>query len=175
MDGMFIALGTAVAVAAAIFDVKSHRIPNRLTYSALLAGVALHCALQGWAGLRASLWGMAIAGGIFLVFFLVGGMGAGDVKLMGAVGALAGSDRVLGIVLATAIAGGVLACVVMILRRQVGVTIRRTFRLFLFHLVHGMKGHPEINLADDSAVRLPYGLAIASGTAYILAAGLIWR
>jgi prepilin peptidase CpaA len=106
MDRLLFMTAVAVAVAAAVSDVSSHRIPNWLTYPALVGAFALRFASQGWSGLRSALVGMLIAGGLFLVLYVIRAMGAGDVKLMAAVGALAGSQYAVGIVLATAIAGG---------------------------------------------------------------------
>jgi prepilin peptidase CpaA len=102
-------------------------------------------------------------------------MGGGDVKLMAAIGSLAGSHRVVGILLASAIAGGVMAVVVMISDHRVVRTLRRVGSVVAFHVLHGLRPHPEINLSDKTALRLPYGAAIACGTAYVFIAATFWR
>ncbi len=86
MDQFFFMTAVAVAVAAAVSDVSTRRIPNWLTYPALLAGLLLRFSFQGWSGLRSALLGMLVAGGIFMLFYMIRAMGAGDVKLMAAVG-----------------------------------------------------------------------------------------
>src|SRR5207248_7833995 len=175
MDQLLFMTAVAVAVAAAVSDLSSRRIPNRLTYPALLTGLLLRFSSQGWTGLRMALLGMLISGGLFLILYFVQAMGAGDVKLMADVGCLAGSHRVIGILLATALAGGVMAVVLMIWKHRVGVTLRRVISLIAFHARHGFKPHPEINLSNEAALRLPYGAAIAAGTVYVFIAGMVWR
>ena len=109
------------------------------------------------------------------MFFLVHGMGAGDVKLMAAIGGLAGLGQVVVIVLASAIAGGVLALAFMVLRRRVGRTLVNVWELVRYHLVFGAQSHPDINLHNPEAIRLPYAVAIAAGTFYSLGAMLMRR
>ena len=80
----------AVAVVGAVKDVRGARIPNWLTYSGLGSALAVRGVVLGWVGLKGGFAGLLLAGGIFYVLFLLGGMGGGDVKLMAAVGAWAG-------------------------------------------------------------------------------------
>ena len=84
------ALAVAVGICAAITDVKARRIPNRLTYSAMVAGLLLQGILHGWNGLLLSVGGGLLFGGVFLLFYLVRAMGAGDVKLAAALGSIVG-------------------------------------------------------------------------------------
>src|SRR5258708_11247340 len=79
-------LATAVAVTAAMTDVRDRCIPNRLTYSAMIAVLVLQTAVHGWHGLLLGLGGGALFGGCFLVFRLSLAMGAGDGKLAAALG-----------------------------------------------------------------------------------------
>jgi prepilin signal peptidase PulO-like enzyme (type II secretory pathway) len=88
---VFIAGSVLCAGIGSVHDVRERRIPNRVTGPAMVAGLVLHTVLGGWHGLGDSALAGLIAGGIFLVFFLAGGMGAGDVKLMAAVGCIAGT------------------------------------------------------------------------------------
>jgi len=151
---------------AAAWDLLHGRIPNRITYTGMLAGVVLRGALGGRQGLLDSLAGGLVGGGVFLAFFLLRGMGAGDVKLMTAVGCLVGLRQTLVITLASAIAGGVLALAVMLFYRRGVRTLRNLGTLFRFHMRFGLRPHPEINLENPEAVRVPYALAIAAGTFY---------
>ena len=96
------------ALIGAAFDVKSRRIPNKLTGPSLLFGMVLHLSLGGWHGLLNCIAAGLICGGVFLVFYLAGGMGAGDVKLITAVGCLAGLANTSYLLVLTALAGGVM-------------------------------------------------------------------
>jgi len=88
------AIATACAMAGSVFDVKSRRIPNFITIPGFLFGLCLHLALGGWKQLLSALAAGIICGFVFLVFYIAGGMGAGDVKLMMAVGSIAGLTHV---------------------------------------------------------------------------------
>ncbi len=155
-----------LAVFGAVSDVKTRRIPNTLTYSGIVLAIAWRSATLGWSGLRTALLGGLVAGGIFLLFFLVRGMGAGDVKLMTGIGCFVGPSGALQVVLACAIAGGVMAVVVMIYRKRVRDTISNVGEVLRFHVKRGAQAHPTINLSNPAAIRLPYGLAIAAGSLY---------
>jgi prepilin peptidase CpaA len=156
----------AVGVCAAITDVKARRIPNRLTYSAMVAGVGLHSVLQGWNGLLLSVEGGLVFGGVFLLFYLIRAMGAGDVKLAAAIGSIVGVSATFPVMLATAWAGAALAVCFMVLSGRVVETLRNTFWVTSFHLQHGLQVHPVVNLDNPAGGRMPYGLAFAAGTAY---------
>lgn len=98
---------TAIAcLAGAVVDVRKRRIPNRITFPAMLVLLAVHGLCSGLPGLRES--GLGLTGGflVMLVPYLFGVLGAGDVKLMAAVGAGLGSDALLTAVLFTSLAGG---------------------------------------------------------------------
>jgi len=160
--------GAICAIIGAVGDVRSSRIPNWLTYGGLVLGLTLRAALGGWRSLEQGLAGILLGGGIFFVFFLVHGMGAGDVKLMAAVGAWVGLQGTLRVLIATALAGGVLAVVYMVFYKRVGSTFWNLGVLLRFHLRSGVRPHPELNLQGPATIRLPYGLAIAMGTLYLL-------
>ena len=155
-----------VAIIAAVIDVRQHRIPNWLTYPAVVMGILLRWAFLGWRGLGTALAGCALAGGIVFLFYLMRAMGAGDVKLLAAIGSLVGPSDVLVVLAATAISGGVLALLYVMVRRRVGSTLRNVGSVLTFHAGNGLRAHPELNLDNPSALRMPYGLAIATGTLY---------
>ena len=99
-------LAVAVAGIGGLTDLSTRRIPNRLTYPALLAGFALAFACGGDQP-RMALAGFAFAGLPFLVGFVFGGVGGGDVKLMAALGALLGWPLVLNMMIASLVLAGV--------------------------------------------------------------------
>ncbi len=155
-----------VAMVAAVIDVRRHRIPNWLTYSGIVMGLVLRWSFFGWRGLGSALAGCLLAGGIVFVFYLVRAMGAGDVKLLAALGSLVGPSEAVVLLAATAISGGVLALIYVVARRRVGATFKNIGSVLMFHSWSGLKAHPELNLDNPSALRMPYGLAIATGTLY---------
>src|SRR5689334_19964966 len=168
-------LATAVAATAALTDVRDRRIPNRLTYPAMIAGLALQAALHGWRGLLFGLGGALLFGGCFFFFHLVRAMGAGDVKLAAALGCIVGPVASLQVMFATAMAGGALAILVMVFTGRILKTLRSTLGVVGFHAVHGLRTHPVVNLDNPTAVRLPYGLAFAAGTLFWAFFMPMWR
>lgn len=165
----YLIFGAAICAAIGAFsDVRTHRIPNLLNYSALVLGLLAGTLFGGWRGLLQGLAGAFIGGGVFFLFYLVKGMGAGDVKLMAAVGAWLGTQQTLVVMMAAAISGGVLAIVYVVFNRRVWSTVQNIGELIRFHFTSGVRPHPELNLQDSGSVRLPYGLAIAFGTVYLL-------
>jgi prepilin peptidase CpaA len=145
-----------VACAAVVFDVRSRRIPNALTGPAwLLALVAWGIAAGGGGVLRA-LGGTAIAAAILLPGWLRGWMGAGDVKLMMALGAwLAWPAALLG-TLASLIAGGVIAVLVALRHRALGRAVRGAAALATAPA--GATGPAH------SGLRFPFATAIFAGS-----------
>src|ERR1700691_4945768 len=109
-----------------------------------------------------------ICGVLFLIFWLAGGMGAGDVKLMTAVAAIAGMPLVPWLLILTALAGGVMALGLAVWRGRLRETIRNVGALALHHRIEGLAPHPQLNLANARTLRLPYALAVAAGTATTL-------
>ena len=101
-------LATVVLVAAAT-DLRSQRVPNIVTVPAALVGVGLHGMAAGGAGLVFSGSGLVVGFGLLIAFYAVGGMGAGDVKLMAAVGSFVGAKTILTVFLLTTLIGGVYA------------------------------------------------------------------
>ena len=155
-------------------DVQQHRIPNWLTYPAILMGVLLRAHLWGLNGVFTALGGGLLSAGIVFVFYAVRAMGGGDLKLMAAIGAVSGPRYALVSLLATAIAGGVLAIIYAVYRSKLLATLGNTGELVKFHVAGGMQVHPDLNLDNPDALRMPYGLAIAAGSLYTFIAAC-WR
>jgi len=158
----------------AVHDVRERRIPNLLTGPAIVAALMLHGLSGGWRGLEDSALAGMGAGGIFLVFYLAGGMGAGDVKLMTAVGCFAGLSPLPLVVLSTALAGAAFALAVGISNGCLRETLENTGALLLHHVRHGLKPHPDLNLSNARTLRLPFALPISAGCLFTLGA-LAWE
>ena len=158
------AAATACALLGSVFDVKSRRIPNFITFPAFLFGLVLHFALGGWRQFLTALAAGVICGVVFLIFYLAGGMGAGDVKLIMAVGCIAGLSHVPYLLVLTALCGGVMAIALALARGQLQQTITNVGALASHHSHEGLQPHPELNLTNVQTLRLPYALAIAGGS-----------
>lgn len=159
-------------------DVRSRRIPNWLVFGVAFAGVAFHAtALPGALGLWPALGGWALGLALLLPMYALKTLGAGDVKLMAAVGALLGPQAVFGAMLASLLAGGVLALAVSAWHGTLVQMSRNSYHLMLNSLMRGVAGQrPDIDAPAAPSGKLPYAIAIAAGTlAYLaLAAGGVW-
>ena len=169
-----LAIALALAGTAAVFDVRQGRIPNWLTYPGIVSGVVLRGLLLGWKGAGSAVVGCLLAGGVFLLFYLVRAMGGGDVKLAAALGSIIGPGNAVVMLVATALCGGVLALVYAMCGHRIRATVRNLGTVLRFHAWAGMRAHPELNLDNPVALRMPYGLAIVAGTLYAFLA-VWWR
>src|SRR5688572_32468872 len=104
----------AVGVIAAAWDLKSRRIPNVLTFGSAVLAIALHGYLSGPSGAGWAVAGWLVGAAFFLPIFALGGMGAGDVKLLAALGAWLGPGPVAWVALFSLIAGGALGLIVAV-------------------------------------------------------------
>lgn len=167
-----VALLLLVVLGAAVYDVRSRRIPNWLSMSGVLLGLALNAFLyQGWPGLKLSLQGLAMGFGVYFVLYVLRAMGAGDVKLMAAVGAIVGWRDWFGTFLITAIIGGMMALILVTSKGRVKKTLWN-----LSFIVSELKsGRPaymkreELDVRSPKALGLPHGAVIAVGTIFFLA------
>ncbi len=164
----YVSAALVCASIGGVTDFRSRRIPNWLTGPSLLLGLTLHLVLGGWRDAAAAGLAGLLAGGIFLLFFLAGGMGAGDVKLITAVCCLAGLSQTLTILIATALLGGVFAIVLALASRQMWQTVSNVGSLIEHHGREGLSPHPALNVKNAARLRLPYGIVIAAGTAFSL-------
>lgn len=169
---LLLSIALVLAIIAAVWDVRQRRIPNWLTYPGIGLGVALRGLLFGWKGLGSAIEGCLLAGGIMFLFYAVRAMGAGDVKLMAAIGSLVGPKHSVVVLLATAICGGIMAIVYAVYRGRMWATLKNVGSVLRFHAWAGLQAHPDLNLDNPETLRMPYGLAIAAGTLYAFLA--IW-
>jgi prepilin peptidase CpaA len=159
----------AIVIFAGVSDLRSRRIPNWLSVSGVVLGIILNTLLlpHGW--LKA-LIGLGCALVVYLPLYVIRGMGAGDVKLMGAVGALAGPLNWFAIFLATALIAGAASLAVVILRKRVGETARNLSVIVssLLHRQAPAARDCQLQISNPNALRMPHGAFIASGAMLFL-------
>lgn len=165
-----------VVIPAALFDYRQRRVPNWITFSGVAIAIALNFFLYETPGLFMSLKGLGLALLIYFPLFAIRGMGAGDVKLMGAIGAAVGWQNWLGVLVLTSVFGGVAAIIIVASRGR----LRRTFQniwLIVLSLLHRQAPYelnPQLDVKSTEGVRLPHAVAIAFGTIGFLIAATIW-
>ena len=157
-------LTLALTISAALLDWRSRRIPNWLTVPGFLSGVTLHVVLNGWQGLRFALAGGALALILLLPLVMLRALGAGDWKLMGAVGAFLGWKLFLFVMFGSILASGIMAMVQMIRVGRVAETFRNMWTLLKGFFVFGLKKNPQISLDNPRLLKLPFGVAVAAAT-----------
>ena len=135
----------AMVAAAALTDLRTRRIPNWIPVSGAVIGVVF--------GGLPSLAGAALGFGMFIILYIVGGMGAGDVKLFSAVGALIGPQALIVVFIFTGLVGGLAAIALSLSRGQLQETLAKASAI-----AAGCR-----TLATPQSLRLPYGAVIAAG------------
>lgn len=165
----------ALILVAAVYDVLYRRIPNWLTIGGVLTGIALNSFIyRGWPGLRLSLTGLAVGFAAYFILYSLRAMGAGDVKLMAAVGALVGVGDWFGIFLITAIVGGIAGLAMVAMRGRLRKTLWNV-GFILSEMKHGRPayvGREELDVKSPKSVGLPHGAMIALGTMLFLDSAL---
>lgn len=155
-----------IAGVAAFLDWRSRRIPNWLTIPALVAGLVINTIVSGLPGLLHSLEAASAVMLVLLPVVLLKGLGGGDWKLMGALGAWLGPTRVIIVLLATIAVSGLLALIQIIRQKRFIQTARNMWELLRGFFVFGLHPHPEINLDNPAAQSLPFG--VAAGLAMVV-------
>jgi prepilin peptidase CpaA len=156
------------AVVAAVFDITSRRVPNFVTLPAICFGLLLHWIFGSWLQLCGAAAAGLICGSVFLLFYLAGGMGGGDVKLIAAAGCISGLSLIGPLLILTSVSGGVMALGLALYHRRLKETMLNIGALAVHHRIEGLVPHPILNVGDTRTVRLPYALAIATGSALSL-------
>ena len=169
-----IAVVLVLALVAAIWDLRTRRIPNWLVLTGLIAGFGLNGVLSGLAGLEAALIGMLTGFGIYLALYLLHAMGAGDVKFMAAVGSLVGWRWWFHIFFVAVIVGAAAGLMLALAKGR----LRRTFAnmgYIVSEIAHFRPPHvrrEDVDVKSEKALRMPHGAAIAAGIFIVI--GWAW-
>ncbi len=149
-----------VASIAGVLDWRFRRIPNWLTVAGVAAGLAVNTILYRWPGLRAALLGTVLGLGLLLPFVLLRGLGAGDWKLAGALGACLGPQQLLSVLIGTILVAGVMALAVVIWKGRLKKTLLNILHLLAALFSLRMPGL-EVSLDDPKSTKIPFGVAVA--------------
>jgi len=165
-----------VLIVAAYIDGKELRVPNWITFPMVLSGLVYCTWTDGWAGLGFGLLGMVVGLLTLLPLYAVGGMGAGDVKLMAGIGAWLGATVTWYAFIATVVVGAVMAIVMVLTRRAWD----KHYGNFLIIMTEFMTVKNPRKLSEIAAERkprmllLPYGIPICIGSiGYFFYSGMI--
>ena len=164
MPATIVVLLVAVVTLAGIYDIRFRKIPNWLNVTGVILGLVTNTLLGGWHGLSHALLGLGLALFLYLPLYAIRGMGAGDVKLMAAIGALAGPWYWFLIFLVTSVLGGIASVVLMAFKKRVGDTCWNLWFIVseLLHARLPFRGNPQLDIRHKRALRMPHGAVIAS-------------
>src|SRR5947207_5582683 len=155
----------AACCLASIIDVRVRRIPNQLTVPLFLSGLIFWLVAGGFEGLGQSLGGVAVAGLPFFVLWMIGGGGAGDAKMMMAIGAWLGTENAFAAAIAVGIAGGLLSLGYSLAHRRAAIALVNTgwMVLTLPMVLLGSRGK-LMPASGDVPLKTPYSVAMLAGT-----------
>jgi prepilin peptidase CpaA len=156
----------AMVAAAAVIDLKAGTVPNWLTYPSVVLGLAVWGIVAGWPGFGSSAAGLAVGFVPLFVFYRMGaGLGGGDVKLMGAVGALRGWPFILAAMFYSFIVAAVVGVALMIWRGQTRATLRRIGRTLKSVALPGVA---VVSPSSPESIQVPFAACVCLGTAWAL-------
>lgn len=165
-------LPALLAAAAGYTDYRWRRIPNWLTVPALLLGIAVNSMARGWPGAKDSLLGAGLGLLILLPFVALRSLGAGDWKLVGALGAFVGPQHLITVLFATLLIAGVMALILVIWRKRLGQTLRNIGRMLAAMATLHLPGQ-EVSLDNPESSKIPFAVAVAIAVV-LYAVGHFW-
>ena len=168
MDSLTTSAVLIVGVAACVTDLHARRIPNWLTFGAAAAALATHYAWGGPASAQTAAGGWVTGLFLFMPLFLLGGMGAGDVKLLAALGAWLGPTGALWLAIYSSMAGGVMAAIVAMRHGYLRTALSNLGALTRFWYTVGPRPMDALTLDGGTAPRLAYGVPMLLGTVVTL-------
>ena len=164
---------TLLAAAAGFTDLRWRRIPNWLTVPGCLLGIVLNSIAAGWRGTRESLLGSGLGLLVLLPFVLVRSLGAGDWKLVGAIGAFLGPERLMAVLFITILVAGIMAGILVLWKRRGRQTLANIGRMLAALASLHLPGR-DLSLDNPESLKIPFGVA-ASIAVIFYVAGAIWK
>lgn len=161
------------AAIAGYTDYRCRRIPNWLTVPGLVLGIAVNSMARGWPGARDSLLGAGLGLLILFPFVLLRSLGAGDWKLIGALGAFLGPQHLITVLVAAVLIAGLMALALVIGKKRLGQTLRNIGRMLAAMASLHLPG-AEVSLDNPESSKIPFGVAVAIAV-ILYAAAQAWR
>jgi len=180
MDSILKILLIVLLGLAVYFDLKVRKVPNKITAPIALIGILISLLGSGIEGLIFSVVGLIFGLLIFIIPYLMGGMGAGDVKLMASIGALMGWVFTMKTALAAALAGGVMVVIYMTYKKELGNTLLKAVGILVLPIakkiyqktfspkLNGIIQYFEQKKTLENPIYIPYAVAIAAGSILVL-------
>jgi prepilin peptidase CpaA len=162
-------LAAAFALTAGITDLRFRKIPNWLTYPVIPIAILLHWIIAGRHAALLSLGGAAVGLGALLPFVLLGGLGGGDWKLVGALGALFEPRRLVPVLLVTLMINGIMALALVLWKKRLGKTLHNIGRIAAATFRFRSPG-AELSIDNSETEKVPFGIAAAIATLLYVAA-----
>ena len=156
----------ALCIAA---DLRTRRIPNLLSGLGIMTGLALNTAYSGGDGFLASLAGLLLMAALLAMPFALGGLGGGDVKMMGAIGALLGPRAVLVALLVGMVLGGIIMALHLVRHGRLGSTVKAVGLMTAGSILGGSLEPLRVSAGAPGAIALPYSVPLGLGTLAVLA------
>lgn len=159
-------------VAAFITDVRSMRIPNLLSLSAIISGLIVHLCIGGFQGLLSSMSGLSTGFGIMFVLYLAGAVGAGDVKIFGGIGAWTGVLFTVQAMVYSILIAGIIGLAILLWKKQL---VQRLGKLILYIFSRVIPGIGFMSPLQSysplkEGLRFPFMIAVLPG--FISACGI---
>ena len=169
-----------LVILAMYFDLTSKKIPNKITFPVMILGFLINVLTNGFLGITFSVVGFIVGLLIYMIPFILGGMGAGDVKMLAAIGSLMGWEFVLYTAVFAGLIGGVLVLIYLVYKRQLLTTLRQLLFFIIKPLLFVLSVNTD-NVRIDKAFKyvisqekskekyyVPYGVAIGLGALLVI-------
>ncbi|MDK8181846.1 A24 family peptidase [Paenibacillus sp. UMB4589-SE434] len=150
------------ALIAFYTDATKQRIPNWLTLTGFVVGVAFHLIGNGWNGLLFSLLGAGVAFVVLVLLYVFKAIGAGDVKLFVAIGAITGMEFSLYSIMYSIVYGGLIGLVILLWKQQFFIRIRGLFG-YLFRVAAFRDKEAVTSIAKQKNLQFPFMYAVLPG------------
>jgi prepilin peptidase CpaA len=153
-------LAVVLAALAGWMDWRSRRIPNWLTVPGVVVGILTSSLAWGWRGTKDSVLGALLGLALLLPFVLVRSLGAGDWKLVGALGAFLGPGRLVTVLLAAILVAGAMAVILIVYKHRVREALRNMGHMLMALFTLRLPGQ-EVSLDNPESLKVPFGVAVA--------------
>lgn len=162
MEWNYVILGIFILIASYI-DIKHHKIPNWLSISGLVVGILYYIINLGLEGILFSFIGMFVGGGIMFILYIFKGVGAGDVKLFAAIGAMTGIEFTLYNLMYSIVFAGLIGIVILVIKRKFFLRLYHLFSRFI-GIIRDKNLEELDEFKEKEAIRFPFMYAVLPGT-----------